>query len=151
MFLNNRKEDSSTPRLKNVACIDLEAAESSALKAIIFGGQSADTGLTLDEIIMIQGTIIEDINKAEIVVTRYPSSEYRIPEGWPDLQHLVQVGEIPESRTGSKLSFLKKIEIFDLLVSIVGHSKQDFSTDFSHFEESLNFLLVPDEMVEASS
>ena len=133
----------------NAAYIDLEPAESSVLKAVIYGGQSADTGLTSDEIVMIQGTIIEDINKAKISVTRYAAAhtyytEYRVPEGWPDGEHLVQVGEIPESRTGSKLSFLKKIGTSDLLVSIGGHSKQNFSTDFSHPEKSLNLLLVPE-------
>ena len=126
---NTTCSGSSTPRLMNAAYIDLEPAESSVLKAVIYGGQSADTGLTSDEIVMIQGTIIEDINKAKISVTRYAAAhtyytEYRVPEGWPDGEHLVQVGEIPESRTGSKLSFLKKIGTSDLLVSIGGHSKQ---------------------------
>ena len=146
---NKTSSGSSTPRLMNAAFCDLETPESSEIKAVIYGGQSVDSGLTSDEIVIIKGTITKDISKADIDVTRFPAAhthytEFRVPANWPDGRDLVQVGEIPEGRTASKLSFLKQIGSSDLLVSVGGHSKPEYSTDIRHPKASLNLLLVPE-------
>ena len=141
---------SSTPRLMNAASCDLEPSESTSLRSILYGGQSVDSGLTSNEIVMISsGKLEEDISQSKIDVTRYPAvhehyHEFGIPAGWPDGQHLVQLGDIPEGRTGSKLSFLRKAGSSDLLVSIGGHSKPDYFTDFYHPEDSIHILSVPE-------
>ena len=145
---NRTSSGSSTPRLMNAAACDLENETSTEIKAILYGGQSVDNALTSDEIVLIQGTICEDLSKAKIDVTRYPAyhnhyTEFGVPQGWPDGSHLAQSGEIPEGRTGSKLSFLRKSGSSDLLVSIGGHTKSDYSTDFHHPESSISLLLVP--------
>ena len=145
---NRTSSGSSTPRLMNAAAVDLESPESSEIKAIIYGGQSADTGLTLDEIVLIEGTITEDLSKSKIDVTRFPAShthylQFGVPQGWPDGSHLVQLGFVPEGRTGSRLGVLGKSGSSDILVCTGGHSKPDYSTDFRHPDSSICLLLVP--------
>ena len=146
---NRTCSGSSIPRLTNAASCDLEPPESNTLRVIMYGGQSVDTGLTSDILVKIEGEVTEDIGNASIDVTRYPSAhkhftQFEVPAGWPDGSHLVQLGEIPEGRTGSRLNLLKKIGSSDLLVSIGGHSKPDYHTDYHHPESSISVLLVPE-------
>ena len=146
---NKTSSGSSTPRLMNAASCDLAPPESTGLKSILHGGQSVDSGLTSDEIVLICGELVEDISKSKIDVTRYPAAhqdyfEYGIPAGWPDGQHLVQLGDVPEGRTGSKLSLFRQIGSSNLIVSIGGHSKPDYFTDFYHPENSIHVLSVPE-------
>ena len=146
---NRTSSGSSTPRLINAASYDAEPPTSKCLKAIIYGGQSVDSGLTSDEIVVIEGEIDEDISKSNIKVTRYPAyhthyEEFQIPEGWPDGSHLAQVGQIPNGRSGSGLSLVRKIISSNLLVSIGGHSRPDHDTDFAHPVDNINVVLVPE-------
>ena len=146
---NRTSSGSTTPRLMNSAACDLEPPESSQVHAILYGGQSVDNGLTSDEIVLIKGTVDEDISVSKIEVTRYPSfhhhySEFGIPAGWPDGSNLVQVGDVPEGRTGSALTLVRKVGSSFLLASIGGHSKPDFGSDFKHPENSICLLLVPE-------
>ena len=147
---NNRTSSgSSTPRLMNAAACDLESSESDEINSIIYGGQKVDNGLTSDEIVLIKGTIKGDIGTSNIDVTRYPAQHvhyttFPAPLGWPDGSHLVQVGEVPEGRTGSSLSKVKQYGSSNLLVSIGGHSKSNFSTDFHHPASCINLLIIPE-------
>ena len=146
---NRTSSGSSTPRLMNAASCDLEPQESSEIRAVIYGGHLVDTGLTSDEIVVIKGKVIEDMSKATIDVTRYPAchkhyTEFNIPAGWPDGSHLVQLGEVPEGRTGSKLSHVRKCGSSDLLISVGGHSKPDYFSNYYHPQSSVNLLLVPE-------
>ena len=146
---NTTSSGSSTPRLMNAASCDLENPESNLLRAVLYGGQSVDTGLTSDTLVLIKGEVEDEISKSKIEVTQYPSShqhytEFGIPRGWPDGSHLVQLGEVPEGRTGSKLSFFRKHGSSDMLVSIGGHCKPNYFTDVYHHEDSICLLLVPE-------
>ena len=140
---------STTPRLMNASAIDLEGQESGKIKAVLYGGQSVDTGLTSDNIVLIEGLIDDDISKSNMDVTIYPANhthyyEFGVPSGWPDGSHLVQVGNVPEGRSGSGLSFLRNVGSSVQLVSIGGHSRTDYMTPFHHPETSMNLLLVPE-------
>ena len=146
---NRTCSGSSTPRLMNAAAIDLEPTNLSHLRVVMYGGQSADTGLTSDEIVVIEGEVTENIGDSKIEVTRYPAfhshfSEFQVPLNWPDGSHLVQVGDVPEGRTGSALTFVRKVGSSDLLASIGGHSKADHNSDFKHPESIFSLLLVPE-------
>ena len=146
---NRTCSGSTTPRLMNASYVDLEGPESGILKAVLYGGQSVDTGLTSDYIIMIEGVLESDISKCNMDVTIYPAShthyyEFGVPEGWPDGSHLVQLGNVPEGRTGSGLSILRHVGSAVQLVSIGGHTRDDFMTSSHHPEAAMNLLLVPE-------
>ena len=146
---NSTSKGSSTPGLTNAAFCDLEPPTSNIIRAIVYGGQKVDTGLTSDEVIKIEGEIHENINESSIDITRYPAehkhySQFGVPAGWPDGSHLVQLGDIPTSRTGSRLSFVRKIGSSDLLISIGGHCKENYLNDYFHPQESIHLLLVPE-------
>ena len=135
--------------MTNAAFFDLEPPTSNIIRAIVYGGQSVDSGLTSDEVIKIEGVVHENINESSIDVTRYPAkhmhfSEFGVPAGWPDGSNLVQLGEIPTSRTGSRLSLVKKIGSSDLLISIGGHCKENYHKDFYQPQDSINLLLLPE-------
>ena len=66
---NTTSSGSSTPRLMNAASCDLENPESNLLRGVLYGGQSVDTGLTSDTLVLIQGQVEDEISKSKIEVT----------------------------------------------------------------------------------
>ena len=69
--------------------------------------------VTSDEIIIIEGTVEENLNSSKLDVTRYPArplrfEEFAVPAGWSDGSELVQQGDVPTGRTGHTLSILRQ-------------------------------------------
>ena len=70
---NRTTKDNVIPNLLNAGGVDLNSEMFVSLDIVLYGGQFADRIVTSDEIMAIKGTLREDLNDCNIMVTRYPA------------------------------------------------------------------------------
>ena len=143
---NKTCRGSVTPKLTNSAYVDMKASSSEEMELIIYGGQKVDLIRSSNEVIVIKGKLIhENIKDNKVDVTKYvtlkPTFEhFKIPAGWSDGENVLQKGDIPEGRTGARMSLIKD----NLLMVTGGHCKRGVGPKLYHPTDNCNLLSYPD-------
>ena len=101
-------QGSVTLPLHGASFVDLEPESSTEFHLLVVHGQNLETFTTNDSILVMKGdAFLDNVNVTKWLPEPVQYREFTIPEGWSDGSEFVQVGEVPSSRTGSKLGILK--------------------------------------------
>ena len=105
---------SVTIPLHGASFVDFEEETSNEFHLLITHGQNLESFSTNDSILIVKGDAgLENVTVAKWLANAVEYRNFNIPEGWSDGSEFVQKGEIPSSRTGSKLGILKRPDRWD--------------------------------------
>ena len=106
---NSRTSQGSvTIPLHGATFVDFEPESSTEFHLLVAHGQSLETFTSNDSILVIKGdSLLDKVDVTKWLPKPVQYTEFNIPAGWSDGSEYIQQGDVPFSRTGSRLGILK--------------------------------------------